>query len=167
MSIHNTPIRLVLLLLGLIGLAEALPFIAVPALATFGPVAVFSGTAVLIVLLKVVVAFAALMVGVMAMVWFERKLVADMQNRIGPNRAGPFGILQTLADGIKLWALGTDTAKDYVFNRLRMVSGPGAMHWHMPLMHWLPAPHALPHAPQLLLSNDVTTHVPLQLVWKG
>ncbi|MCL4156873.1 UNVERIFIED_CONTAM: hypothetical protein GTU68_041531 [Idotea baltica] len=37
----------------------------------------------------------------MLMIWFERKVVSDMQNRIGPNVAGPFGILQTLADGIK------------------------------------------------------------------
>ena len=39
----------------------------------------------------------------MLMVWFERKAIAGMQNRIGPNKAGPFGILQTLADGIKLF----------------------------------------------------------------
>ncbi len=57
----------------------------------------------LIVLLKVVVAFALLMVSVMLMVWFERKLISDMQNRIGPDVAGPWGILQTLADGIKLF----------------------------------------------------------------
>jgi NADH-quinone oxidoreductase subunit H len=58
---------------------------------------------VLITLLKVVLTFAFLMVAVMFMIWFERKVIADMQNRIGPAVAGPWGILQTLADGIKLF----------------------------------------------------------------
>jgi NADH-quinone oxidoreductase subunit H len=58
---------------------------------------------VLIVLLKVLVTFGLLLVSVLFMIWFERKLHADMSNRLGPNRAGPFGILQTLADGIKFF----------------------------------------------------------------
>jgi NADH-quinone oxidoreductase subunit H len=56
----------------------------------------------LVVLLKVLVGFGGLLVAVILMVWFERKVIADMQNRLGPNRAGPFGVLQTLADGMKL-----------------------------------------------------------------
>jgi NADH-quinone oxidoreductase subunit H len=56
----------------------------------------------LIVVIKVVVAFAALMGAVTIMIWFERKVISDMQSRIGPQRWGPFGILQTVADGLKL-----------------------------------------------------------------
>ena len=52
---------------------------------------------------KVLVAFGALLVATMFMIWFERKLISDMQYRIGPNVAGPWGLLQALADGIKFF----------------------------------------------------------------
>jgi NADH-quinone oxidoreductase subunit H len=56
----------------------------------------------LIVLIRVLVGFGALMGAVTLMIWFERKAISDMQSRIGPQRWGPFGILQTMADGLKL-----------------------------------------------------------------
>ena len=56
-----------------------------------------------VTLLKAGVAFAFLLVAVMLNIWFLRKVISDFQNRIGPNIAGPWGILQTLADGIKLF----------------------------------------------------------------
>ena len=62
--------------------------------------------------------FVIALVGTMFMVWFERKVIAGMQNRVGPNKAGPFGMLQTLADGIKLFFkedLLPDRADKWVF----------------------------------------------------
>ncbi|MEO9223502.1 MAG: NADH-quinone oxidoreductase subunit H, partial [Acidimicrobiales bacterium] len=56
----------------------------------------------IVVIIKTLAVFVFLLVGTMFMVWFERKIIGDMQNRIGPNRAGVYGILQTLADGTKL-----------------------------------------------------------------
>lgn len=72
----------------------------------------------LIILLKVVVIFALGLLVTMFMVWFERKAIAGMGNRIGPNKAGPWGLLQTLADGIKLFFkedLLPDRADRFVF----------------------------------------------------
>jgi NADH-quinone oxidoreductase subunit H len=59
--------------------------------------------AVLIILvIRLFIAFGVLMTAVIFMIWFERKTISDMQSRIGPERWGPFGLLQTVADGIKL-----------------------------------------------------------------
>ena len=56
----------------------------------------------IILLVKVVGVFAFVMVSVLFMVMYERKAVAWLGVRYGPNRAGPNGWLQSLADGTKL-----------------------------------------------------------------
>jgi NADH-quinone oxidoreductase subunit H len=54
------------------------------------------------VLLKVGIVFLFLLLTTMFMIWFERRVIGRMQNRPGPNRAGPFGLLQPIADALKL-----------------------------------------------------------------
>src|SRR5690348_2302128 len=62
----------------------------------------FYGQSWWMILLKVVAIFAFLMLMTLFAIWAERRLIGRMQQRPGPNRAGPFGLLQSLMDGLKL-----------------------------------------------------------------
>ncbi len=55
-----------------------------------------------LIIIKAVLIFLVLVLLTLFNIWFERRVVARMQHRIGPNVHGPFGLLQSLADGVKL-----------------------------------------------------------------
>jgi NADH-quinone oxidoreductase subunit H len=55
-----------------------------------------------VIALKTVLIFVLLVLITLFTIWGERKVVARMQHRVGPKYHGPFGLLQSLADGIKL-----------------------------------------------------------------
>ena len=55
-----------------------------------------------LIILKAVLIFVVLVLLTLFNIWWERRVVARMQHRIGPNVHGPFGLLQSLADGVKL-----------------------------------------------------------------
>ena len=56
---------------------------------------------ILVAVIKIALVAFLLLTGVAYMTWLERKVIGRIQNRWGPTRVGPFGLLQPLADGIK------------------------------------------------------------------
>jgi NADH-quinone oxidoreductase subunit H len=57
----------------------------------------------LVAVIKIALMLFVLLTAVAYIVWLERKVVGRIQNRFGPSRVGPFGLLQPLADGLKLF----------------------------------------------------------------
>ncbi len=108
-----------------------------------------------VIIIKVVLAFVVMLVFTLFNIWFERRVVARMQHRLGPNVHGPFGLLQSLADGVKLML-----KEDLVPRNVDKV-----VYIMAPLLSAIPAFMAvavIPFGPEVRVPfSDV--HTPLQL----
>ncbi|MDX6307573.1 MAG: NADH-quinone oxidoreductase subunit [Nocardioidaceae bacterium] len=108
-----------------------------------------------VIIIKVVLAFAIMLVLTLFNIWFERRVVARMQHRLGPNVHGPFGLLQSLADGVKLM-LKEDLIPKAADKAIYIIA---------PLLSAIPAFMAvavIPFGPEVRIPfSDV--HTPLQL----
>ncbi|MEP6851280.1 MAG: NADH-quinone oxidoreductase subunit NuoH [bacterium] len=113
----------------------------------------FGTEPVWVMLIKVVAVFAFLVVMTLFSIVFERKVVGRMQNRIGPNRTGPWGTLQSLADGMKL------ALKEEIIPTL----ADKPVYWIAPVVSATPAFLAfsvIPFGPSVSIFGH---HTPLQL----
>lgn len=93
------------------------------------PVADFSDTPWWLSLIKVVLLFVYLLLQVVVVIWAERRVLGVMQERPGPNRFGPLGALQTLADGFKLAWKETVTPREadkFIYHLAPIIAGASA-----------------------------------------
>ena len=104
-------------------------------------------------IIKVLFVFVFLMLMTLFAIWAERRIIGRMQQRPGPNRAGPFGLLQSLMDGIKL-ALKEDIVPRHVDKLLFVIA---------PAISVIPAFVSfaiIPFGPEVSIFHH---HTPLQL----
>ena len=90
------------------------------------PAADFSDTPLWLSLIKAVGILLYLLISTVIMIWFERRVIGRMQLRPGPNRHGPFGLLQTIGDAIKLMLkedITPTNAEKFVYTLAPIISG--------------------------------------------
>jgi len=95
------------------------------------------GTFIIVSVIKIVIALFVLLTGVAYTVWLERKLVGRIQNRWGPTRVGPFGLLQPLADGAK-FLFKEDITPPHVYKPLYIAAPMIAMMFAVTSMAVIP-----------------------------
>jgi len=78
-------------------------------------------TYLVVAVVKIVIALLVLLTTVAYLTWLERKLVGHIQNRWGPSRVGPFGLLQPLADGLK-FIFKEDMTPPHVYKPLYLLA---------------------------------------------
>lgn len=106
------------------------------------------GWDVLILVIKGLIVLVAFLAAPLVFVLAERKILGRIQSRIGPNRVGPWGLLQTLADGIKLGA-----KEDFI-----PPVGDRVVFWLAPVMMVVPALMAwavLPIGPRVTIGREI------------
>jgi NADH-quinone oxidoreductase subunit H len=81
-------------------LQQASPVVPAPGMEHL-PQPASEGAWFLATIVKMLITFTIYMVGVMMVIWLERRVCAFIQDRRGPNRVGPHGLLQSVADGVK------------------------------------------------------------------
>lgn len=91
----------------------------------------------LIVMVKIIAIIVPLLLGIAWLTWYERKVIAAIQLRRGPNVVGPFGLLQPIADGIKL--LCKETVIPTGANRALFIFAP-IMTFSLSLVAWAVIP---------------------------
>ena len=110
--------------------------------------------------IKMLVVFTMMMVGVALLTLMERKVAGWMQNRPGPNRVGPFGLLQPAADGIK----------NFIKEETRPISANNLLFLLAPALSFVPAVMligVIPLAAPLPVNFDATLPLIGQVAYHG
>ena len=114
-------------------------------------------------LVKIVLVIFILLTAVAYTVWLERKVVGHMQNRWGPSRVGPFGLLQPLADGIK-FLLKEDLTPPHVYRPLFIAAPMIAVICALTSISVVPFGNAIPVAGHIIPLQITDINIGLLLI---
>src|SRR5579864_3519294 len=121
------------------------------------------GTFIIVSVIKSAIILLVLLTSVAYTVWLERKVVGHMQNRWGPKRVGPFGLLQPAADGIK-FLLKEDLTPPHVYKPLFIAAPMMAVIFALTSISVIPIGNSITIAGRLIPLQITDVNIGLLLV---